>query len=103
MAIVGYARVSGRDQDLTLQLDALKAAGCKRVFAEKVSGTSTTGREKLAEMLDYIREGDTLVITRLDRLGRSVTDLHDIAKQLQAKGVELRATMQPIDTSDAAG
>jgi DNA invertase Pin-like site-specific DNA recombinase len=103
MAIIGYARVSSTDQDLTVQLEALKAAGCKKVFAEKVSGTSTAGREELAKALDYVREGDTLVITRIDRLGRSVLDLQVIVKQLQEKGVDLKATMQPIDTGDAAG
>jgi len=103
MAIVGYARVSSNDQDLDIQLEALKAAGCEDIFAEKVSGSSTRGREELRRMLSFVRKGDTLVITRIDRLGRSVIDLHDIVKQLQAKGVALKATMQPIDTSDAAG
>lgn len=103
MAIVGYARCSSTDQDLTIQLDALKVAGCEEIFSEKASGANTADRAKLKEMLRFVRKGDTLVITRIDRLGRSVIDLHDIVKQLQDKGVALKATMQPIDTSDAAG
>jgi DNA invertase Pin-like site-specific DNA recombinase len=103
MAIVGYARVSSTDQDLDIQLEALSAAGCEEIFAEKASGTSTKGREELKRMLSFVRKGDTVVITRIGRLGRSVLDLHDIVKQLEAKGVALKATMQPIDTSDAAG
>jgi len=103
MTLVGYARVSSTDQDLEIQLAVLKAAGCKKVFAEKVSGTSRQGREELEKALDWVREGDTLVITRIDRLGRSVLDLQLIVKQLQDKGVHLKATEQPINTGDAAG
>jgi DNA invertase Pin-like site-specific DNA recombinase len=103
MTFVGYARVSGIDQDLSIQMQALKAAGCKKVFAEKVSGTSRQGREELEKALDWVREGDTLVITRIDRLGRSVLDLQLIVKQLQEKGVHLKATEQSINTGDAAG
>lgn len=103
MAIIGYARVSSIGQSLDIQLAALEAAGCGKVFAEKRSGTKAAGREQLALALDYIREGDTLVITRLDRLARSVRDLEDIVATLRSKGAELRATEQPIDTSTAAG
>src|SRR5262245_10296203 len=103
MAIVGYARCSTADQDLTIQLEALKAAGCEEIFSEKVSGTSRQGREKLEEMLRFVRKGDVLIITRIDRLGRNVLDLHTIVSKLQEKGVELKATEQPIDTSHAAG
>ena len=66
MAIVGYARVSSTDQDLTIQLQALRAAGCEEIFEEKASGTSTAGRDKLKELLRFVRKGDVLVITRLD-------------------------------------
>lgn len=103
MTLLGYARVSTTDQDLTIQIDALKAAGCELVRAETVSGTSTTGRDELRTLLDFIREGDTLVVTRIDRLARSVADLQDIVRTLRAKGAGLRATEQPIDTSTAAG
>ena len=103
MTIFGYARVSTTDQDLTVQLDALKAAGCGVIRAEKASGTSTTGRAELANLLEFIREGDVLTVTRIDRLARSIGDLQDIVRTLKARGATLRATEQPIDTSTAAG
>lgn len=103
MASIGYARVSTTDQDLRVQLDALKAAGCTVIRSEKVSGTSMAGRSELATVLDFIGEGDTLVVTRIDRLARSIGDLQDIVRTLRAKGAALRATEQPIDTTTAAG
>ena len=103
MTVYGYARVSTIDQDLTVQQDALKAAGCEIVRAEKVSGTSRAGREELETLLEFLREGDTLMVTRVDRLARSIADLQDIVRLLKNKGVELQATEQPIDTSTAAG
>jgi DNA invertase Pin-like site-specific DNA recombinase len=103
MTIFGYARVSSSDQDLTLQLKALKAAGCEIARSEKVSGTTTSGRAELTNLLEFIRKGDTLVVTRIDRLARSIGDLQDIVRVLKSKGVSLRATEQPIDTSSAAG
>ena len=103
MTTVGYARVSTIDQDLTVQQEALNSAGCEKVFSEKVSGASTIGREELQRILDYVRDGDELVITRIDRLARSVKDLQDIVGFLNEKGVSLRATEQPIDTTTAAG
>lgn len=72
MAVYGYARVSTTDQDLAVQEDALKAAGCEIIRSEKVSGTSTAGRDELRNLLDFLREGDELVITRIDRLARSI-------------------------------
>lgn len=101
--LYGYARVSTADQDLTLQEEALKAAGCDLVVSEKVTGTSREGRQELERLLQFIREGDTLVVTRIDRLARSIGDLQDIVRGLKAKGVSLRATMQSVDTSTAAG
>ncbi|WP_372703286.1 recombinase family protein [Bradyrhizobium sp. Bra64] len=103
MTMYGYARVSTADQDLTLQLNALKAAGCEIIREEKASGTSTKGRAALATLRDFMRKGDTLVVTRIDRLARSIGDLQDIVRSLKEKGVALRATEQPIDTSTAAG
>lgn len=103
MTIYGYARVSSADQDLTVQQDALKAAGCETIRAEKVSGTSTKGRTELAILRDFMRKDDTLVVTRIDRLARSIGDLQDIVRSLKEKGVALKATEQPIDTSTAAG
>jgi DNA invertase Pin-like site-specific DNA recombinase len=103
MTRIGYARVSTTDQDLTVQIEALKAAGCDVIRKEKASGTSTKGRTELATILDFIREGDTLVVTRIDRLARSIADLQDIVRTLRARGAALRATEQPIDTGTAAG
>lgn len=101
--IVGYARVSTTDQDLSIQEQLLKADGAEKVFSEKRSGTTTAGRADLAQALDFVREGDTLLVTRIDRLARSIADLATIVRQLEAKGVALKATEQPIDTSSAAG
>ena len=103
MAAIGYARVSSVDQDLSVQVAALTAAGCTLVRSEKVSGTSRAGRDELETLLAFAREGDTLVVTRIDRLARSVADLQDIVRTLKGKGVALRATEQPIDTGTAAG
>ena len=103
MAIIGYARVSTTDQDLSLQLETLRKAGCETVRAEKVSGTSTAGRAELATILDFIGKGDVLMVTRIDRLARSIGDLQDIVRTLKAKGAALKATEQRIDTSTAAG
>ena len=99
----GYARVSTTDQDLTVQYEALERAGCRVIRAEKVSGTSVQGRQELRTLLDFIRDGDELVVTRVDRLARSVADLQDIIRELKAKKATLRATEQPIDTSTPAG
>jgi DNA invertase Pin-like site-specific DNA recombinase len=101
--LYGYARVSTLDQDLSIQLDALAAAGCAVVRFETVTGTSTDGREELATLLQFLREGDTLVVTRIVRLARSLRDLQNIVHDLRQRGVTLNATEQPIDTSTAAG
>jgi len=103
MTVYGYARVSTAEQDLTLQMQALKAAGCETIRSEKMSGTSTKGRTELALLREFMRKGDTLVVTRIDRLARSIGDLQDIVRSLKQCGVALRATEQPIDTSTAAG
>ena len=99
----GYARVSTTDQDLGIQEAALRAAGCDTIRAEKVTGTTTAGRAELALLLDFLRKGDALVVTRIDRLARSIGDLQDIVRHLRAKGVSLQATEQPVDTGTAAG
>jgi len=103
MALYGYARVSTNDQDFTLQEQALLAAGCEVIRAEKVTGTSLTGRTELQVLLDFLRSGDTLVVTRIDRLARSIKDLQDIVYTLKEQGVTLKAIEQPIDTRSAAG
>ena len=99
----GYALVSTIDQDLTIQRAVLKAAGCTVVCEEKASGTKRAGRAELGTLLAFLRPGDTLVVTRIDRLARSMKDLQDIVHDLNERGVALRATEQPIDTSSAAG
>lgn len=100
---IGYARVSTEDQDCSIQEEALRKAGATVIRSERKSGTSTRGRTELATVLDFLREGDTLLVTRIDRLARSVGDLEGIVDQLQAKGAHLKATEQPIDTSTPAG
>ena len=99
----GYARVSTSEQDLTLQTETLTQYGCEMIRSEKVSGTSTDNRHELNTLLDFVREGDELVVTRVDRLARSVLDLQTIVRDLKIKKVNLRATEQPIDTSTPAG
>jgi DNA invertase Pin-like site-specific DNA recombinase len=101
--IFGYARVSSKDQDPTIQERALLAAGCNCVRSEKVTGTTRRGRDELQIIMDFAREGDTVMVTRIDRLARSIGDLQDIVRALKAKGVTLKATEQPIDTGSAAG
>ncbi|SFG69493.1 Site-specific DNA recombinase [Palleronia marisminoris] len=103
MAHIGYARVSSRTQDLTIQTTALTGAGCEKIFAEKISGTRTDGRKELSRMLDYVREGDVLVCTKLDRLARSLPDLLKITETLEQKGVQLRCLDQAIDTTTPEG
>jgi DNA invertase Pin-like site-specific DNA recombinase len=103
MTIYGYARVSTADQDTGLQEAALKAAGASLVRSEKVSGTKLDGRTELDLLLAFLRPGDTLMVTRIDRLARSIRDLQNIVFDLRSKGIALRATEQPVDTSTAAG
>jgi DNA invertase Pin-like site-specific DNA recombinase len=102
-AVIGYARVSTTDQDLSIQEAALKAAGCTIIRSEKRSGTTTQGREQLRTVLEFLSKGDMLMVTRIDRLARSIGDLQDIVRTVKAKGAELKATEQPIDTGTAAG
>jgi DNA invertase Pin-like site-specific DNA recombinase len=103
MTNFGYARASTLDQAVEIQITALKAAGCDVVRSEKRSGSSTEGRTELRTILDFIRPGDTLTVTRVDRLARSIGDLQDIVRELRSKGATLKATEQPIDTATAAG
>ena len=103
MTNIGYARVSTTDQNLEIQIAALKAAGCHVIRSEKRSGTSTKGRTELQTVLDFLRKGDVLIVTRIDRLARSIGDLQDIVRAVKAKGASLKATEQPIDTTSAAG
>ena len=101
--LIGYARVSTDAQDLSHQRDMLAAAGCSRIFAEKITGTRRD-RPELARMLDHLRAGDVVIVTALDRLARSTRDLLEIAEQLQAKGAGLRSLGEPwADTTTPAG
>jgi DNA invertase Pin-like site-specific DNA recombinase len=102
--IVGYARVSSTDQDLTIQIDQLAAAGCTKIFSEKRTGTKTAGRTELDACLAWVREGDTLMVTRMDRLARSMPDFYRIMGVLREKAVSFKVLLQPeIDTSSANG
>jgi len=103
MAIIGYARVSSIGQKLDVQLEKLQAQGCEKIYQEKESAISTTKRPQLVACLDYVREGDSLVITKLDRLARSTLDLCNIAKRLEDKKVTLQVLDQNIDTSNSTG
>ncbi len=101
--LFGYARVSTDDQDLTNQRAELQAAGCIKLFSEKITGTRRD-RPELGRMLDHLRAGDVVTVTRLDRLARGTRDLLDIAEQLQAKGAGLRSLAEPwADTTTPAG
>jgi DNA invertase Pin-like site-specific DNA recombinase len=97
----GYARVSSDGQDLTAQRQALHAAGCDIIREEKVSGGSTSGREQLAILLDFIAEGDTLVVTRLDRLARSTLDMLMIITKLGERGVKFVSLAEPWANTDS--
>ena len=100
--LVGYARVSTQEQDLALQLDALKAAGCRKVFEEKASGAQRE-RPALKAALDYMRQGDTLVVWKLDRLARSLKQLIETIEDLGTRGIGLRSLTEAIDTTTAGG
>ena len=104
MSIVGYARVSSSGQSLEVQLDQLRLAGCEKVFSETKSGKTAVDRVQLGHALDYVREGDVFVVTRLDRLARSMVDLRQMVDRLNDKGVGFRALQQgAIDTTKSEG
>jgi DNA invertase Pin-like site-specific DNA recombinase len=102
MALIGYARVSRHEQNLDLQLDALNKEGCSKIFTDKITG-STFEREGLDEALTYLREGDTLVVWRLDRLGRSLKDLIETLNSLHKSGIGFKSITEAIDTTTATG
>ena len=89
--LYGYARVSTNDQDLAIQEAALKAAGCTIIRSEKKSATTTDGRDELRTLIAFTRKGDTIMVTRIDRLARSLADLALLVKELESRGVSLRA------------
>ena len=100
--LIGYARVSTQDQNLALQYDALMHAGCQKVFEDKISGTKTE-RPGLSLCLEMLREGDTLVVWKLDRLGRSVKQLVNLVGELQEQGIHFKSLTDSIDTSTPSG
>jgi DNA invertase Pin-like site-specific DNA recombinase len=100
---IGYARVSTDDQDLSIQNAALDRDGCAIVFEEKRSGTKRDGRTQLELALKVLTKGDTLVVLRLDRLGRSLRDLTNIAHEIEQAGAHLRVIEQSVDTATSAG
>jgi DNA invertase Pin-like site-specific DNA recombinase len=100
--LIGYARVSTQDQNLNLQTEALISAGCQKVFDDKISG-SQSERPGLAKALEMLRDGDTLVVWKLDRLGRSVKNLVDLVGQLQKQGIQFKSLTDAIDTSTPSG
>lgn len=101
MEIIGYARVSTREQNLDLQLDALNKAGCNQIYEEKISGVKE--RPELDKALAYLREGDVFVIWKLDRLGRSLKELIFIVDSLQKRGIAFRSVVDGIDTTSPIG
>lgn len=101
--IYGYARVSTEDQSNDIQIEALQAAGADVVRHEKVSGTSRSNRHELETLLQFLRSGDVLMVTRLDRLARSLRDLSNIVDVLTERGCSLKCIEQPVDTGTASG
>jgi DNA invertase Pin-like site-specific DNA recombinase len=99
---IGYARVSTQDQGLSLQMDALQKAGCEKIYKEKISG-ATQDRPELQKMLEHVRDGDVVVIWKLDRLARSLKDLIEMVGKLQSQGVALQSVTDQIDTTTPHG
>jgi DNA invertase Pin-like site-specific DNA recombinase len=100
--LIGYARVSTEDQNLDLQRDALKQAGCEQIYTDRVSGTKAE-RKGLTEALSHLRSGDTLVVWRLDRLGRSLRHLIDTVTDLQEREIGFKSLQESIDTTTSGG
>src|ERR671929_2209816 len=100
--LIGYARVSTLDQNLDLQIDALRSAGCEDIFTDHISGTKAR-RPGLEQALSHLRPGDTLVVWRLDRLGRSLRHLIDTVTDLQEKGIGFKSLTESIDTTTSGG
>jgi len=99
---IGYARVSTIEQNVALQIDPLKQAGCERIFRDKASGAKTE-RPGLQEALEFLREGDSLAVWRLDRLGRSLKHLRETVNDLEERGIGFRSSQESIDTTTSGG
>lgn len=102
MSLIGYARVSSAEQQTHLQIDALQVAGCEKIFEEKASGTLRE-REQLQAALAYLRSGDTLVVWKLDRLARSLSQLIETVEELHGRGCGFRSITEAVDTTTAGG
>lgn len=102
MVKIGYARVSTQDQNLDLQIDALEKEGCVKIFSDKVSGVNAQ-KPEFEKLLEYARTGDTIVVYKLDRLGRSVKGLIELMENLKAKSINLKSLSESIDTSSSIG
>lgn len=102
MIKIGYARVSTFEQNLDLQMDALKKEGCKQIFTDKISGVKSQ-KPNFEKLLAYAREGDTIVVWKLDRLGRSTVQLIELMEDLKKKGIHLKSLNESIDTTSATG
>ena len=100
--LIGYARVSTHEQNLILQIDALKKNGCKKIFEDKVSGVAAA-RPGIDEAVSFLRKGDTLVVWRLDRLGRSLKHLIELVGDLEKKGIGFKSLQESIDTTNSGG
>ena len=100
--LVGYARVSTIDQNLDLQIDALRAAGCERIFSDRTSG-ARADRPGLGEALAFARDGDLLVVWKLDRLSRSLSHLVETVQELERRGIGFRSLTEGLDTSNSGG
>jgi len=100
--LIGYARVSTHEQNLDLQMDALRSAGCEKIFSDTLS-SSKAEREGLQKAINYLRQGDTLVVWRLDRLGRSLKQLIEIVSTFEGKGIGFRSLQENIDTTSSGG
>jgi len=101
--LLGYARVSTVDQDLAVQRESLRKAGVRTIFEEKVSASKRDGRTELEKVMSVLGEGDALVVTRLDRLGRSLRDLANLAHEIEEAGADLQVLEQHVDTATSAG
>ncbi|QHI96740.1 recombinase family protein [Xylophilus rhododendri] len=103
MATIGYARVSTREQETHLQLDALRLAGCSVIFEEKASGASQRGRPELARCIGSLQRGDTVVVYKIDRMARSLSDLLDILRRIERAGATIKSVTEPLDTTNSMG
>jgi DNA invertase Pin-like site-specific DNA recombinase len=101
--LIGYARVSTQDQNLELQCSALNKSGCEKIYQEKISGARNNNRPELQQALDMLREGDTLIVWKLDRLGRSVKGLIELTAMLQQKNINFKSLTDNVDTATPSG